>query len=67
PYSVRPRPGATVSAPLHWEEVKKGLLIQQFTIATMADRLQQEGDLFTGVLGTGIELNEVLKKLAALL
>src|SRR5690606_9725682 len=25
PYSLRPKPGATVSMPLHWDEVKKGL------------------------------------------
>ncbi|NTS42750.1 DNA ligase D [Flavisolibacter sp. BT320] len=67
PYSVRPRPDATVSAPLHWEEVKKGLRIKQFTMATMAARLKREGDLFTGVLGKGIELNDVLRKLSALL
>ena len=67
PYSVRPRPDATVSAPLHWDEVKKGLRTKQFTMATMADRLQREGDLFTGVLGKGIELNDVLRKLTALL
>lgn len=67
PYSVRPRPGATVSAPLHWEEVKKGLRIQQFTIKNMRDRLQSEGDLFTGVVGSGIDLNAVLLKLSGLL
>ncbi|NTS43118.1 DNA ligase D [Flavisolibacter sp. BT320] len=66
PYSVRPRPDATVSAPLHWEEVKKGLRIKQFTMTTMGGRLKSEGDLFGGVLGSGIELNDVLKKLAAL-
>ena len=32
PYSLRPKPGATASAPLHWDEVKKGLKQTQFTI-----------------------------------
>jgi bifunctional non-homologous end joining protein LigD len=67
PYSVRPRRGATVSAPLHWEEVKRGLRLSRFTMHTMGDRLKREGDLFAGVLGPGIDLNEVLRQLAALL
>jgi bifunctional non-homologous end joining protein LigD len=39
PYCVRPRPGATVSAPLRWSEVKRGLTIEQHTIRTMPARL----------------------------
>ena len=66
PYSVRPKPGATVSAPLHWEEVKKGLEMQQFTITTMHKRIQEEGDIFKPVLGKGINLEKVIKKIAAL-
>ena len=31
PYSLRPKPGATVSMPLHWDELKKGLRMQDFT------------------------------------
>ena len=63
PYSVRPKPGATVSAPLHWEEVKKGLTMQEFTIKTMPDRVRAEGDLFKGVLAKGIDMEKALKKL----
>lgn len=64
PYSVRPKPGATVSAPLHWEEVKKGLTIGRFTMKNIQERLRSEGDLFGGVLKTGIDLNGVLRTLA---
>ncbi|MGZ5189971.1 MAG: DNA ligase D [Flavisolibacter sp.] len=67
PYSVRPKPGATVSMPLHWDEVKKGLKISDFTLMNTLTRLKREGDLFGGVLGKGIDLNKVLKGLASLI
>lgn len=67
PYSVRPKPGATVSAPLHWSEVKKGLKISNFTINNILERVKVEGDLFEGVLGKGIDLNKLLKDLSALI
>ncbi len=66
PYSVRPKPGATVSAPLHWSEVKKGLSMQQFNMKTIYERVQQEGDLFAGILEKSIDLNKVLKALSGL-
>lgn len=62
-YSLRPKPGATVSAPLKWEEVKKGLSIKNFDIFNMADRIAKVGDLLKGVLGKGINMQQVLKKL----
>jgi len=62
PYSLRPKPGATVSMPLHWEEVKKGLKMSDFTIHNAIERVKAEGDLFKGVLGKGIDLGKVLKK-----
>jgi len=63
PYSLRPKPGATVSTPLHWEEVKKGLTPKTFTIYNTPNRIKSEGDIFKPVLGKGINLEQALKKL----
>ncbi len=66
PYSVRPKPGATVSMPLHWEEVKKGLQMKDFTIKNAITRMKSEGDIFKPVLGKGINMKAALKKLEEL-
>ncbi|MEO6683742.1 MAG: DNA ligase D [Ginsengibacter sp.] len=63
-YSLRPKVGATVSTPLLWEEVKKGLSPKQFTVHNIKDRVDKKGDLFKGVLGKGIDLKKCLKNLA---
>jgi bifunctional non-homologous end joining protein LigD len=63
PYSVRPKPGATVSMPLHWEELKKGLKMQDFTMRNAVARIIKEGDIFKPVLGKGIDMNKALKSL----
>jgi bifunctional non-homologous end joining protein LigD len=62
PYSLRPKPGATVSTPLHWDEVKKGLKMEDFNIRNAVERVRSEGDLFKGVLGKGIDLEKTIKK-----
>jgi bifunctional non-homologous end joining protein LigD len=62
PYSLRPKVGATVSMPLHWDEVKPGLTMKHFTIFNSVDRMRSEGDLFKGVLGKGIDLEKVIQK-----
>ena len=62
PYSLRPKPGATVSMPLHWEDVKKGLKMTDFTINSAIDRIKTVGDIFKPVLGKGINLEKVIKK-----
>ncbi|HYD22368.1 MAG TPA: DNA ligase D, partial [Flavipsychrobacter sp.] len=66
PYSLRPKPGATVSMPLLWEEVKPGLKMKDFTIFNAVERVKREGDIFKPVLGKGINLPKVLKKLKSL-
>lgn len=62
-YSVRPKPGATVSMPLHWEEVNKGLQLKDFTIGNALERVRSEGDLFKPVLGKGIDLEKVIGRI----
>lgn len=49
-YSLRPRPGAPVSTPLEWDEVRPGLDPRQFTAPVVAARLAARGDLFAPVL-----------------
>ncbi len=63
PYSLRPKPNATVSMPLDWDEVTTGLKMKDFTIFNAVERIKQKGDIFTGVLGKGISLKGVLKKI----
>ncbi len=63
PYCVRPVPGAPVSTPLHWEEVRAGLDPRDFTIHTTAARLQQVGDLWQGVMGEGVDIRRLLDQL----
>jgi len=63
PYSVRPKPGATVSMPLHWDEVKKGLSMQDFTIKNVPRLLKDRGDLFKPVMGKGINMQNAIKEL----
>lgn len=49
-YSVRPRPGAPVSAPLEWEEVEGDARLEDFTLQTMPARIQAKGDLWRKLL-----------------
>jgi bifunctional non-homologous end joining protein LigD len=49
-YSVRPKPGATISAPLTWEEVEQGVSMEDFRLDTMPARVESLGDLFRPLL-----------------
>lgn len=67
PYSVRPRPGAPVSAPLGWDEVKRQKIRpQDFTIKNIPARLARAGDLFKPVLNGKQTLDEALLELESI-
>jgi bifunctional non-homologous end joining protein LigD len=61
PYSARPTPDASVSMPLHWDEVTPTLLPTDFTIKNAPARLKRVGDLWKPVLGKGVDLTSILK------
>ena len=50
-YSVRPRPEATVSTPVSWDEVEEGITIEQFHLRNVSERVRELGDLWEGLLG----------------
>ncbi len=59
-YSVRPLPGAPVSTPLKWNEVKPGLNPKKFTMKNTLARIKKVGDLWKPVLGPGINMEKAL-------
>ena len=62
-YSVRPMPEATVSTPLHWDEVNEKLDPSIYTMAAVLDRLDRHGDLHEGALKTKQRLGPALRTL----
>ena len=65
PYSTRPLPGAPVSAPLGWNEVKRGLDISRFTIESMPRRLRaMKRDPLEPLLDLDPDLVGALERLA---
>lgn len=65
PYSLRPTPDATVSTPLHWDEVTPSLKPTDFTIKNIHTRLQKVGDIWKPVMQKGVDIAKVLKHLGA--
>jgi bifunctional non-homologous end joining protein LigD len=51
-YSVRPRPEATVSTPVTWKEVARGIRIEDFTVRNVPARVAKLGDLWKPLLAS---------------
>jgi bifunctional non-homologous end joining protein LigD len=62
-YSVRPKPGAPVSTPLHWEELTEEIRPRDFSMAVALERVREHGDLFEPVLHAKQALGPALKAL----
>lgn len=66
PYSVRPREGATVSAPLTWSEVQSARIsTQDFHIKNMMRRIKSHGELFKPVLNRRQSLMDAMERIKA--
>jgi bifunctional non-homologous end joining protein LigD len=50
-YSIRPTPVASVSTPVTWEEIERGIRIEDFRIDNVRERVAEVGDLWKPVLG----------------
>ena len=51
-YSVRPKPMATVSTPLSWAEIERGVKMEDFTLKSVPARLAKIGDLWKPLLSS---------------
>jgi bifunctional non-homologous end joining protein LigD len=68
PYSVRPLPGAPVSMPLAWREIRPGLDPQRYTIANALRRLRAlKTDPWAGLLDCRPDLAGALERLGSML
>lgn len=63
PYCVRPKPGAPVSMPLEWKELKPGLKPEDFNIENAIQRIQKKKDPWKPILGAPIDLDKCFKTL----
>jgi bifunctional non-homologous end joining protein LigD len=61
PYSVRPKPGATVSAPLHWHEVYPDLNLADYTINNMKERVKRIKDPWENMTDSKGDLKRALE------
>jgi DNA primase len=63
-YSIRPKPGAPVSAPLDWDELPD-VVPEDFTVATMPARFAEVGDRHAAIDEVRHSLQPLLDMYAA--
>jgi bifunctional non-homologous end joining protein LigD len=63
PYSLRPKEGATVSAPLRWDELTPKLRIADYNIKTMLKRVKEIDDPWAALWDSAVNIKQILAKL----
>ena len=63
PYCVRPRPGAPVSTPIHWEELGQNIHPKDFNMKNIFSRLNKTGDIWNSIFEKNIDMEDCIKKL----
>jgi bifunctional non-homologous end joining protein LigD len=58
-YSARPNEWASVSIPVRWEELSQ-ITPVEYTIESVFERLEQVGDLWSGILDAKQDLGRIL-------
>lgn len=66
-HSVRPIMKATISAPVHWDELDEDLYPRKFLMKGYIKRLEEIGDLFSGLSTSDSDMASTLNKLDATL
>jgi bifunctional non-homologous end joining protein LigD len=62
-YSVRPKPGATVSMPLLWEEVNEKLRVSDFNLFNSLERINGKGELWHDIKSIKNDLRKVVERI----
>ncbi|WP_178988696.1 DNA ligase D [Winogradskyella schleiferi] len=62
-FSLRPKPGASVSTPIDWKDVNTHLRIEDYTISTVPELFKNKEDSFLNILGEGIDMEQALENL----
>ena len=66
-YTVRAKPGAPISAPCTWEEIERGEVgPRTFTLQTMRERIETQGDLWSGMRTSGQSIKRAIEKVGSL-
>jgi bifunctional non-homologous end joining protein LigD len=63
PFSARPKPEATVSMPLEWNELNMRLYPEKFTMKNILSRADKAFEIWKPVLGIGVNIKKSIEML----